>query len=243
MTSSATTILLSPRDYDAVLFDLDGVVTKTAKVHAAAWKRLFDSFLRRREADKGEPFVPFDADSDYRLYVDGKPRNDGVTSFLAARGIELPHGSPTEAPSEDSIHALGKLKDRHFHEELQQRGVEVYDSTVRLIQALRAHRIKTAVVSSSRNCTAVLEAAGISTLFDTQVDGLDLEATAIRGKPAPDTFCWRPRVCMFPPRARWWSKTRSSVSPRDVQAGSGSSSVSTAPDKSTSCGRPGRTRS
>jgi beta-phosphoglucomutase family hydrolase len=188
MSATGTTIRLSPRDYDAVLFDLDGVLTKTAILHASAWKRLFDAFLEHHAARTGEDFDPFDSDTDYRNYVDGKPRYEGVASFLAAREIALPRGSDSDAPGEQSIHALGKLKDQYFEQQMQQRGVEVYDSTIRVVRELRAHDVKTAVVSSSRNCAAVLAAAGIAELFDTRVDGLDLERTNLKGKPAPDTF-------------------------------------------------------
>ena len=137
MNGSCSIVTLSPRDYDAVLFDLDGVLTRTATVHAAAWKRLFDDFLARRAAKTGEAFVPFDAEEDYRRYVDGKPRADGVASFLAARGLELPLGDPADAPDEHSAHALGKLKDGLFLEELARHGVSVYETSVTLVRALR----------------------------------------------------------------------------------------------------------
>src|SRR5690606_28161558 len=160
MSATGALVTLSPRDYDAVLFDLDGVLTPTASIHAAAWKRLFDDFLRHRAEETGEPFVEFDIDTDYRRYVDGKPRHDGVASFLAARGITLPMGGPDEPPGEGSIHALGGLKDRYFLEYLQRRGIKPFEGAVELVRTLRAHDIRTAVVSSSRNCAAVLEAAG-----------------------------------------------------------------------------------
>ncbi|HKU40823.1 MAG TPA: beta-phosphoglucomutase family hydrolase, partial [Polyangiales bacterium] len=188
MTATGTTIRLCLRDYDAVLFDLDGVVTKTERLHAAAWKRLFDAFLRERARATGEPFVPFDVSQDYRRYVDGKPRTDGVKSFLAARDIPLPLGSPADAPGDTSMHALGKRKDEYFRQEAQEHGVEVYESTVHLLRVLRAHDVKTAVVSSSKNCAAVVEAAGLTDLFDTRVDGLDLVRSGLAGKPAPDMF-------------------------------------------------------
>src|SRR5689334_17495097 len=181
-------VTLSPRDYDAVLFDLDGVLTKTARVHAAAWKKLFDGFLRQRAARTGEAFVPFDIVADYRRYVDGKPRYDGVASFLKSRGIELPLGAAEDAPGAETVHGLGKLKDRYFTEELEQEGVEVYQPAIALVRTLRELDIKTAVVSSSNNCAAVLAAAGIAELFDTRVDGIDLRRLALKGKPAPDTF-------------------------------------------------------
>src|SRR5690242_21746296 len=173
MTSIAPIVTLSPRDYDAVLFDLDGVLTKTASVHAAAWKRLFDGFLEQRAAATGEPFVSFDIDGDYRRYVDGKPRYDGVASFLKSRGIELPLGAAEDAPGAETVHGLGKLKDRYFTEELEQEGGEGYQPAIALGRTLRELDIKTAVVSSSNNCAAVLAAAGIAELFDTRVDGID----------------------------------------------------------------------
>jgi beta-phosphoglucomutase family hydrolase len=188
MTSTASFVTLSPRDYDAVLFDLDGVLTKTASVHAAAWKRLFDGFLERRAADRGEAFVPFDIDADYRRYVDGKPRYDGVAVFLESRGIELPLGAPEDGPGAHTVHGLGNLKDQYFTEQLEQHGVEVYDAAIALVETLRGQEIKTAVVSSSNNCAPVLEAAGISQLFDTRVDGIDITRLNLDGKPAPDAF-------------------------------------------------------
>ena len=119
MNATGALVTLSPRDFDAVLFDLDGVLTPTASVHAAAWKRLFDDLLRRRAETSGEPFVPFDIDADYRRYVDGKPRYDGVRAFLESRGIDLPEGRPDDAPGERSVQALGSLKDQYFLEQLR----------------------------------------------------------------------------------------------------------------------------
>ncbi len=181
-------ITLSPRDYDAVLFDLDGVLTKTARVHASAWKKLFDSFLEQRATQTGEPFVPFDIGTDYPRYVDGKPRYDGVRDFLESRGITLPLGSSEDGPEVQSVHALGSLKDRYFKEHLEQDGVESYESAIELVRQLRAQEIKTAVVSSSNNCAAVLESAGIAQLFQARVDGKDITRLGIQGKPAPDAF-------------------------------------------------------
>lgn len=188
VASTPPVATLSPRDFDAVLFDLDGVLTRTARVHAAAWKELFDSFLERRSAETGEPFVPFDVEADYRRYVDGKPRLDGVAGFLASRGIELPRGSPEDAPGAASMNGLGRLKDRYFMQRLAREGVEVYPESVALVRTLRAEEVATAVVSSSVHCAAVLEGAGIADLFDARVDGLDLERFGLAGKPAPDAF-------------------------------------------------------
>ena len=188
MSASPSLVTLSPRDYDAVLFDLDGVLTKTARVHAAAWQRLFDEFLQSRAAETGDPFVPFDIEADYRRHVDGKPRYDGVAAFLGSRHIGLPLGAVDDGPDALTVHGLGNRKDAYFVEELAQRGVEVFESAVDLVRTLRAEDIKTGVVSSSNNCAAVLDAAGISDLFDVRVDGLDLVRLNIKGKPAPDTF-------------------------------------------------------
>jgi trehalose 6-phosphate phosphatase len=179
---------ISPKLYDAVIFDLDGVVTRTAKVHAAAWKKLFDEYLERRAARLGEEFGPFDIEADYRRYVDGKPRYDGVQSFLKSRGINLPHGRPGDSPDQETVCGLGNRKNRLFLELLEQRGVEVYEFTIALIRELRSAGIKTAIVTSSKNCPAVLETAGISSLFDAKVDGNEKERNHLKGKPHPDIF-------------------------------------------------------
>ena len=186
--SSESIVKLSPRDFDAVLFDLDGVLTKTAKIHAAAWKRMFDQFLEERAAELGEVFVGFDENTDYRRYVDGKPREDGVADFLESRAIELPPGTPEDEPGMQTVRALGNLKDKYFLEHLNQRGVEPYQAAIVLIRALRSREIKTVVVSSSNHCAAVLQTAGISDLFDARVDGRDITRLGLRGKPAPDGF-------------------------------------------------------
>ncbi len=188
MAGTCQVVTLSPRDYDAALFDLDGVLTRTATVHAAAWKKLFDDFLQARAQATGEPFQPFDIQADYRRYVDGKPRLDGVTSFLASRGIDLPLGSPEDETHEATVHALGKLKDQYFTERLAAQGVERYEGAVDLVKALRSQDVRVAVVSSSNNCAAVLKAAGIAHLFEARVDGLDITRMGLRGKPAPDSF-------------------------------------------------------
>ena len=188
VSDAVPVITLSVGDYDAVLFDLDGVLTKTASVHAVAWKKLFDEFLKQRSAATGEPFVPFDIEADYRGHVDGKPRLDGVAAFLESRGIELPRGGPEDPPNAQTMYALGSCKDEYFLQQLQAHGVEIYHASIALVRRLRELGIKTAVVSSSNNCAALLEAAGIAKLFDARVDGLDLTRHALKGKPAPDTF-------------------------------------------------------
>jgi beta-phosphoglucomutase family hydrolase len=181
-------ITLYPQDYEAVLFDLDGVLTNTAQVHAAAWKKLFDSFLENQARQSGKQFVPFDITIDYPLYVDGKPRYDGVTDFLKSRGIDLPRGSPEDGPDVQSVCALGNLKDHYFLTHLNQDGVEPYESSVALVRKLQEQKFKTAVISSSNNSRSVLEAAGISQLFDASVDGMDITRLNIKGKPAPDGY-------------------------------------------------------
>ncbi len=185
MTESNAALTIDHERFDGVLFDLDGVVTRSARVHAAAWKELFDGYLRQRD---GEGFEPFDAETDYREYVDGKPRYDGVRSFLAARGIELPEGSLDDGPDEETVCGLGNRKNRYFLEALHEHGVGAYPSTVRLLRELREHGFRTAVVSSSANCREVVETAGLSGLFDARVDGVVSRRMHLEGKPAPDIF-------------------------------------------------------
>ncbi|WP_206606266.1 beta-phosphoglucomutase family hydrolase [Steroidobacter cummioxidans] len=186
--TSGLLVTVSPRDFDAVLFDLDGVLTPTAAIHAAAWKRMFDDFLRHRSEVTQQPCVDFDIASDYRRYVDGRPRHEGVAAFLASREIALPLGDPDDAPGEQTIHALGNLKDGYFMQHLEQHGVTPFEGAAELAAVLHAQGIKTAVVSSSNNAAAVLEAARIACLFDERVDGQDVRCLGLRGKPAPDAF-------------------------------------------------------
>jgi alpha,alpha-trehalase len=188
MKVTSPTFTFTRRTLDAVLFDLDGVVTRTAKQHAAAWQELFDGYLRQRAGRGSMPDQPFDVDNDYWRYVDGKPRYKGVESFLRSRAINLPYGDPADRPDEETICGLGNKKNQIFRRLLKSQGVEVFDSTVVLIRRLRSHGFKTAIVSSSRNCAAVLEAAGLTDLFDTRVDGTDTARLQIQGKPAPDSF-------------------------------------------------------
>jgi beta-phosphoglucomutase family hydrolase len=172
----------------ACLFDMDGVLTKTATVHAAAWKQTFDALLRAVSARSSRPFEPFDDVRDYELYVDGKPRADGVRSFLHARGIDLPEGSPEDPPTAETVQGVGNAKNDAFNELLRAQGVERYDGSVRYLKAVRAAGLKTAVVTSSANCDAVLEAAGLTDLFDLTFDGNDLIEQKLLGKPAPDGY-------------------------------------------------------
>jgi alpha,alpha-trehalase len=178
------TIALSRSEYDAVIFDMDGVVTKTAGVHAAAWKTLFDEY---RE-ETGGNWTPFDPDDDYVRYVDGKPRHDGVKSFLESRGIRLPHGEPEDEADKKTVRGLGKRKNRIFLDLLEKQGVAVYDSGVDFVKRLGAAGFKTAVISSSKNCAHVLEAAGIEELFQARVDGVASEDLGLKGKPDPAIF-------------------------------------------------------
>lgn len=186
MMTSSDRIDLAP--FRAFLFDLDGVVTKTATLHAAAWKRLFDDYLSRRAKKTGQPFVPFDAVADYQRYVDGKPRQDGARSFLQSRGIRLPMGNTDDGPDVETVNGLANRKDRYFMDALEHQGVEVFNGTVSLIKDARSHGIHTAIVSSSRNCKAVLSKAGLTSLFDARVDGVVLHDMHLKGKPAPDTY-------------------------------------------------------
>ncbi|MGZ8666923.1 MAG: HAD family hydrolase [Solirubrobacterales bacterium] len=172
---------------DAVIFDLDGVITDTASVHAAAWKRMFDSFLAGRAGGAGEEHPPFSQD-DYLRYVDGKPRYDGVESFLASRGISLPRGEPGDPASAETVCGLGNRKDELFGEVLRRDGVAAFPSSVELLGRLREGGFATAIISASRNCAQVLRAAGASELFDVKVDGVDADALGLRGKPDPAVF-------------------------------------------------------
>jgi trehalose 6-phosphate phosphatase len=185
--SDSKPIHLSSKEYDAVVFDLDGVITKTAKVHAAAWKVMFDEFLKDRSSD-GKKFVPFDIQKDYREYVDGKLRYEGVKSFLDSRDIHLPHGSSKDPPDKETVCGLGNRKNLLFLKRLGTHGVETYDDAVDLIRRLKEEKVGIAIVSSSKNCTSVLEAAGLKNVFDAQVDGIVSEKLKLKSKPHPDIF-------------------------------------------------------
>jgi HAD superfamily hydrolase (TIGR01509 family) len=173
---------------DAVLFDLDGVLTATAKVHAACWKKVFDAFLKARAEAEGKRFEPFRIDADYPAYVDGKPRNDGVRDFLRSRNIHLPEGSPEDPPGDHSVCALGNGKDALIAAVMEAEGVDPYEDAVLLVRSLIHQGIKTAVVSSSRHCARALKAAGIENLFEVRIDGVVVQEMKLRGKPAPDSF-------------------------------------------------------
>jgi alpha,alpha-trehalase len=188
MTHKKATCSIPATDFDAVIFDLDGVVTDTASVHAAAWKRMFDDFLSRHAAREGVSFRPFEIETDYRPHVDGKPRLDGLRSFLESRGINLPEGGPEDPPGAETIHGLGKSKNADFLDQIQENGAKVYNSTVDLIHSAKTHGLKTAVISSSKSCAMILDSVNLSDLFDVRVDGVDSEILGIPGKPAPDIF-------------------------------------------------------
>ena len=177
-----------PAGITTCLFDLDGVLTQTARIHAQAWKEMFDAFLRERAERTGDPFEPFDRPTDYDEYVDGLPRLDGVRSFLQSRGIDLPMGSPSDPPEAETVHALGTRKNDLVLELIDQQGVEPYDGSVRFAEAVRDRGLRRAVVSSSTNCQDVLVAAGIDHLFEARIDGVVAERENLAGKPAPDTF-------------------------------------------------------
>jgi beta-phosphoglucomutase family hydrolase len=174
--------------YDAVLLDLDGVITDTASIHAACWKQMFDEYLQKRATQRGEAFCPFDPATDYRLHVDGKPRFDGVRDFLESRGIQLPEGTPEDLPETDTVGGLGNRKNDLVNRVIEDIGVEPYEGSVELIHQLRQRGFKIAVVTSSQNCSVVLRAAKLDALFDIRVDGNTILAEHLAGKPSPDTF-------------------------------------------------------
>ncbi|MER8007957.1 beta-phosphoglucomutase family hydrolase [Streptomyces sp. NPDC094149] len=179
------TLLGLPEDIQACLFDLDGVVTRTAVVHAAAWKETFDAFLRERE---GEDFRPFDSAADYDEYVDGRPRADGVRTFLASRGIELPEGTPDDPPDAQTVNGVGNRKNVLLLERIRTQGVEPYEGTLRYIEAARKLGLRTAIVSSSANTLDVLRSIDAERLFDVRIDGVVAAERGLPGKPRPDTF-------------------------------------------------------
>ena len=180
--------VLDTRKYDAVIFDMDGVVTHTADLHAAAWKELFDGFLLRWAEANGEPFEPFDAVAEYRRYVDGKARYDGVRDFLAARGINLPHGDPSDPPDRETICGLGNRKDALFLDRLRRVGATAFESTIDRARALREKGLHVALISASRNAPEILASAGVADIFQARVDGLVASELGLAGKPDPAVF-------------------------------------------------------
>jgi alpha,alpha-trehalase len=174
--------------YEAFIFDLDGVITRTASIHAQAWKQLFDELLARQAARTGAALIPFDLETDYRRYVDGKPRMAGLLSFLAARGLDVPMGEPGDQVEEETAHGLASRKDRYFVELLAREGVRVFDPAVALLHEARGRGVRLAVASSSHHCGEILHAGRLTALFDARVDGIDLDRLRLSGKPAPDMF-------------------------------------------------------
>ena len=191
---------VSRDQYDAVLFDLDGVITDTANLHATCWKQMFDEYLQKRARQTGEAFRPFEVASDYLLYVDGKPRFDGVRDFLKSRGIELPEGSPEDPTDAETVCGLGNRKNDLVNDAIAEVGVVPYDGSVQFIHRLRRDGFRIAVVTSSQNCTAVLKAAKLDEFFEVRVDGNVINAQQLAGKPAPDTFLLAARLLGVEPK-------------------------------------------
>lgn len=185
--------------YAAWLFDMDGVVTDTARLHGESWKQMFDAYLAGRAASAGTPFQPFDLQGDYHTYVDGKPRYEGVDSFLRSRGIALPFGTPEDAPEMETVCGLGNRKNILINTIIRTQGADVFEGTVLLIKALHARGKKVAIVTSSKNCDPILAAAGLSDLFDAKVDGVYAAAHGIAGKPKPDTYLEAARLLGIAP--------------------------------------------
>ena len=186
-----------PEHVLACLFDLDGVLTDTASVHASAWKEMFDAYLADRAQRLGEKFVPFDIATDYVKYVDGKRRQDGTRSFLASRGITLPEGEADDSPDTESVNGLGTRKNNLVHDKIAKEGVTVFDGTVRYLEAVRAAGLRIAVVSSSANTAEVLKVTGLDKFVETRVDAQAAIAAGLHGKPAPDTFLEGARLLGF----------------------------------------------
>jgi beta-phosphoglucomutase family hydrolase len=194
-------VLGLPDGIRGCLFDLDGVLTRTAEVHDAAWREMFDGYLRERSRRTGEPFVAFDPVADYENFVDGKPRADGTRSFLASRGIELPEGAPGDPPGAETVAGLSNRKNEILLRRIHEDGVAAYPGSVRYVRAATEAGLRRAVVTSSANCRDVLAGAGIGDLFEAQIDGLIAGREHLRGKPAPDTFLAGARALGLDPRA------------------------------------------
>ena len=181
-------VTIDVRQFGAFIFDLDGVLTQAASLHARAWQQLFDEFLSKLVRQTGAAFVPFDREADYRRYVDGKPRLDGILSFLGARGIDVPLGEPGDEPGRATAHGLANRKDHFFAELLSREGVQVFASALALLRQARRRGVRVAVASSSHHCVEILQAGHLAEFFDVRVDGNDLHRLGLRGKPAPDIF-------------------------------------------------------
>ncbi|GIJ65760.1 hydrolase [Virgisporangium ochraceum] len=181
-------VLGLPTTVKACLFDLDGVLTHTAAVHNAAWRATFDEFLKDRSDETGEPFVPFDTEADYNRYVDGRPRADGVRTFLASRGITLPEGTPEDPPGADTVNGLGNKKNELLLKTIREQGVDVFEGSVSYLRAAEAAGLRRAVVSASANARDVLRTTGLDRYIEHIVDGIVARQEGLRGKPEPDTF-------------------------------------------------------
>ena len=188
MNEDHTVNLITRDKYDAVLFDLDGVLTNTAHIHATCWKKIFDEYLQARSTKIGETFRSFDIATDYKLHVDGKPRFDGVRDFLKSRGIDLPEGTHDDPPHKETVCGIGNRKSNLVAKVIKTDGIEVYKGSMAFLRHVREKGMKTAVVTSSENCQAVLQTAGIRDLFDAQIDGTTIVSQHLAGKPAPDSY-------------------------------------------------------
>ena len=215
------TWIMNRKPWKAVILDMDGVITQTARVHARAWKTMFDQYLEQRSSRGQDVQEPFDIQRDYHQYVDGKSRNDGVRSFLKSRGIQIPDGDQSEEPNWDTISGLGNHKNVIFHELLQEEGVQVYEDTVEQIQKWKREGLKIAVISSSRNCEAVLKAVRLLDVFDAKVDGNDVAELGLNGKPSPDTFLRAAQLLVLNQTKRWSSRTRFPASRPVAEVSSG----------------------
>jgi beta-phosphoglucomutase family hydrolase len=199
MQESHSDSVITRAKYDGVLFDLDGVITDTANIHAACWKQMFDEFLQKRATAAGEAFQPFDIATDYLRYVDGKPRFDGVRDFLKSRGIQLPEGSPEDPPQTETVCGLGNRKNDLVNRIIEESGVEPYEGSVELVQQLHQQGFKIAVVTSSQNCDTVLRAAKLDGFFPVRVDGNMIRSQRLAGKPAPDTYLMAAKLLKVEP--------------------------------------------
>ena len=209
-----------PDAITACLFDMDGVITQTAKVHDKAWKEMFDEFLKDWSSAHNEKFVPFDADKDYNEYVDGKPRTDGIESFLDSRGIKLPAGQESDKPGTQTVYGLGNRKNDLFLQVMKRDGVQPYEGSVRYLKAVRQAGLRTAIVSSSANTADVLKSAGVADYFEVRIDHQAAEQHKLHGKPAPDTYLEaarelgveRPTPPSSRTRCRGWRRARPGTS-------------------------------
>ncbi|MEV4344313.1 beta-phosphoglucomutase family hydrolase [Actinoplanes sp. NPDC049596] len=190
-----------PPQVTACLFDLDGVLTQTALVHNAAWKQTFDTFLRTWSAQHDQEFVPFDSGADYHQYVDGRPRADGVRTFLASRGITLPEGTPDDGPDLETVNGLGNRKNILVLQKIKEGAVQVYEGSVEYLKAAQQAGLRRAVVSASANCKDVLEAAGIADYIEVRVDGVTAREQGLPGKPSPDTFLYAAKMLGLDPQS------------------------------------------